>query len=336
MTLTAGDSARRGFWRDRPVLVTGCTGMLGSWLTLRLVELGANVVGLIRDWVPQSQLVRSGGVERIRVVRGDICDPPLMERVFAEYEIDTAFHLAALTVVGVANRSPVPAFETNVRGTWTVLEAARRWPGLGRLIVASSDKAYGDHKVLPYSESAALQGRHPYDVSKSCADLIAQAYATTYGLPVAVTRCANVYGGGDLNWNRIVPGTIRSALRGERPVVRSDGSPKRDYVYVQDIVSGYLCLAEAMEGGALIGEGFNFGVDSPVTALEMVQAIVRLAGRPDLEPEVHNLASNEIQDQYLSSEKAQRVLGWAPRHSLEAGLTETLDWYRAYLADGGW
>lgn len=330
--MALSEESRREFWHDRRVLVTGCTGILGSWLTLRLIDLGAEVVGLIRDWVPQSQLVRSGGADKIRVVRGDVCDAALMERVLAEYEVDTAFHLAALTVVGVANRSPVPAFETNVRGTWTVLEAARRWPGLTRIVVASSDKAYGEHKILPYTESAALQGNHPYDVSKSCADLIAQTYAVTFGLPVAITRCANMYGGGDLNWNRIVPGTIRSTLRGERPIVRSDGSPKRDYVYVQDIVSAYLTLAEAMEGKRFAGEGFNFGVDSPVSALDMVKAIIRLSGRADLEPEVQNFASNEIQDQYLSSEKARRVLGWEPKHTLEGGLKETIAWYRDYLA----
>lgn len=322
------------FWRDRRVLITGCTGVLGSWLTARLVEVGADVVGLIRDWVPQSHLVRSGTMNRIKVVHGSVTDEEVVNRVFAEYEIQTCFHLAALTVVGVANRAPVPTFETNVRGTWLLLEAARQWGRLEQFVLASSDKAYGSHDVLPYTESAPLQGRHPYDVSKSCADLIAQAYAHTYKMPVAVTRCANMYGGGDLNWNRIVPGTIRSVLLNERPVVRSDGTMRRDYVYVKDIASAYLILAEAMQDGAHTGGTFNFGVDSPRTVLEMVEAIIRLSDHPDLEPVILNNAPNEIQDQYLSSEKAHKLLGWKPQYTLEEGLREAMAWYREVLEIG--
>ena len=316
------------FWRDRRVLVTGCTGVLGSWLTARLVELGADVVGVVRDWVPQSQLVRSGTMDRIKVVRGSIADEETVDRVFAEYEIQTCFHLAALTVVGVANRAPVPTFETNIRGTWLLLEAARAWGKVEQMVVASSDKAYGSHDQLPYTEDAPLQGRHPYDVSKSCADLITQAYAHTYKMPVAVTRCANMYGGGDLNWNRIVPGTIRSALLNERPIVRSDGTMKRDYIYVKDIVNAYLMLAQAMRGGAHTGATFNFGVDAPITVLEMVSKIVSLSNHPDLQPIIQNVAINEIQNQYLSSEKAHKVLGWKPQYTLEEGLKETMAWYR--------
>jgi CDP-glucose 4,6-dehydratase len=319
------------FWRDRRVLITGCTGVLGSWLTARLVELGADVVGLIRDWVPQSHLVRSGTMNRIKVAHGSVTDEEVVNRIFAEYEIQTCFHLAALTVVGVANRAPVPTFETNVRGTWLLLEAARQWGRLEQFVLASSDKAYGSHDVLPYTESAPLQGRHPYDVSKSCADLIAQAYAHTYKMPVTVTRCANMYGGGDLNWNRIVPGTIRSVLLNERPVVRSDGTMKRDYVYVKDIASAYLILAEAMQNGAHTGGAFNFGVDSPRTVLEMVEAIIRLSDHPDLQPVILNNATNEIQDQYLSSEKAHKLLGWKPQYTLEEGLREAMAWYREVL-----
>src|SRR5512136_777954 len=216
-----GTLAGRAFWQDRPTLVTGGTGLLGGWLVKHLLARGADIVCLVRDWVPGSELVRSSVIERVKVVRGDICDAPLMERVLGEYEIDTVFHLAAQTIVGIANRNPLSTFETNIRGTWTVLEACRRSPTIKHIVVASSDKAYGDQDRLPYDESAPLQGRHPYDVSKSCADLIAQAYGITYHLPVAVTRCGNIYGGGDLNWNRVVPGTMRSVLRGERPVVRS-------------------------------------------------------------------------------------------------------------------
>ncbi len=307
--------------------------MLGSWLTARLVEVGADVAGLIRDWVPQSHLVRSGTMNRIKVVHGSVTDEEVVNRIFAEYEIQTCFHLAALTVVGVANRAPVPTFETNVRGTWLLLEAARQWGKLEQFVLASSDKAYGSHDVLPYTESAPLQGRHPYDVSKSCADLIAQAYAHTYKMPAAVTRCANMYGGGDLNWNRIVPGTIRSVLLNERPIVRSDGTMKRDYVYVKDIVSAYLTLAEAMRDGAHTGGTFNFGVDSPRTVLEMVEAIIRLSDHPDLEPVILNNAPNEIQDQYLSSEKAHKLLGWKPQYTLEEGLSETMEWYKEVISN---
>lgn len=322
---------RKSFWRDRPTLVTGCTGILGSWLTRTLVDLGADVVGLVRDWIPQSELIRSGTYDRIKTVRGDIADAATMNRVFSEFEIDTCFHLAAQTIVGIANRMPLPTFETNIKGTWTVLESARLWSGTQRVIVASSDKAYGDHDVLPYDESAALQGRHPYDVSKSCADLIATAYAQTYGLSVAITRCGNMYGGGDLNWNRIVPGTIRSVLRGEQPVVRSDGSPRRDYVFVLDIVDAYLTLAEAMINGAHTGEAFNFGLDQPMSALEMVQRIISLSPCPSLKPIVKGDAPNEIQDQYLDSSKARRLLGWEAAHTLNEGLSKTLSWYAEYL-----
>ena len=324
---------RRAFWRDRPTLVTGCTGILGSWLTKILVELGADVVGLVRDWIPRCELVRSGTIERIKVVRGDVTDATTINRIFSEYEIDTCFHLAAQTVVGIANRMPTPTFETNIKGTWTVLEAARLWPGTQRVIVASSDKAYGDHETLPYDETAPLQGRHPYDVSKSCADLIATAYAKTYNLPVAITRCGNMYGGGDLNWNRIVPGTMRSVLRGERPTVRSDGSPRRDYIFVLDIVDGYLLLAESMINGALTGEAFNFGLDQPKSALEIVERIIALSPHPELTPIIKGEAVHEIQDQYLNSEKARRLLGWQPAHTLDEGLLETMRWYADYLAE---
>ncbi|HEU4364540.1 MAG TPA: GDP-mannose 4,6-dehydratase [Candidatus Krumholzibacteria bacterium] len=319
------------FWRDRQVFVTGCTGLLGSWLTAELVSRGASVVGLIRDVVPHSQLVRSGTIDEINVVRGDLCDYALMERTLAEYEIDTVFHLAAQTIVTIANRVPLSTFETNIKGTWVLLEAARRNPTVKSVVLASSDKAYGTHATLPYREDAALQGQHPYDVSKSCADLIARTYARSYGMPATVTRCANLYGGGDLNWNRIVPGTMRSVLRGERPVVRSDGTLKRDYIFVKDVVHGYLTVAENMGEPLVRGEAFNFGVDRPITVLEMVSAIIRLSDHPHLEPVILNEARNEIQEQYLSSEKAGRVLGWKAQYSLEESLRETMAWYREFL-----
>ena len=253
------DLVNIGFWRDRPVLVTGATGLVGGWLVRRLVEARADVVCLVRDQVPTSELYRSHLVDRVRVVAGDLCDQALLERALGEYEIDTVFHLAAQTIVTIANRNPVSTFESNIRGTWTLLEAARRSPRVRQIVVASSDKAYGDQEILPYDENTPLQGRHPYDVSKSCADLIAHTYAHTYGLPVGITRCGNFFGGGDLNWNRIVPGTIRSILRGERPVIRSDGLFVRDYFYVEDGAHAYLTLAEALAAGrAQAGRGVQF------------------------------------------------------------------------------
>jgi CDP-glucose 4,6-dehydratase len=325
------EKVRRSFWRDRRVFITGCTGLLGSWLTAELVDRGAYVVGLVRDQVPQSQLVRSGAIHQINVVNGDVCHYSLIARTLAEYDIDTIFHLAAQTIVGTANRSPLSTFETNVQGTWTVLEAARHLPGIRAVVVASSDKAYGSQMELPYREEAPLQGRHPYDVSKSCADLIAQAYANTYDLPVAVTRFANLYGGGDLNWNRIVPGTIRSVLRGERPIVRSDGSFKRDYVFVRDAVQAYLLVGECVADTAVRGQAFNFGMDRPVAALDLVQTIIQLSGNATLEPIILNEAQHEIRDQYLASDKAARLLGWQPAFDLHTGLVETMAWYQHFL-----
>ncbi len=321
------------FWRDRPVFVTGCTGFLGSWLTHALVEAGAAVVGLVRDEVPFSQLRRSGDAARIVLVPGDVMDAALVERALAEYEIDTVFHLAAQTIVTIANRSPLSTLDTNIRGTWTVLEAARRSPKVARILVASSDKAYGAHTTLPYTEDAPLLGMHPYDVSKSCADMIARAYGATYGLPVAVTRCGNLYGGGDLNWSRIVPGTVRSLIRGERPVIRSDGTLRRDYLFVQDAVRAYIRLAEQLERADVRGRAFNFGLDDPLSVLELVRAIIAVSDHPELEPVVEGHAPNEIQEQYLDSARARSVLGWAPAYTLEEGLRETTAWYRAFLAE---
>ncbi len=319
------------FWLDRPVFVTGCAGLLGSWLTIALVECGASVTGLIRDEVPFSHLRRSGYQDRIAVVRGDVTDYELIERALNEYEIDTVFHLAAQTIVPIANRAPLSTFETNVKGTWVVLEATRRSPKVTRVAVASTDKAYGVHEKLPYTEDAPLLGCYPYDVSKACADLIARAYTATYDLPVAVTRCANLYGGGDLNWSRIVPGTIRSVIRGERPIIRSDGTPLHDYLYIQDAVHAYLTLAEYLDEPGVKGEAFNFGMDDPKSVLEMVQAIIAVSNYPELEPVVLADAPHEIQAQYLDSSKARRVLGWSPRYLLEEGLRETLEWYQKFL-----
>ncbi len=326
-----GMGLSQGFWRDRPVLVTGATGLVGSWLTRNLTAAGAHVICLVRDWVPQSELVRSGAIESMTVVRGDICDRDLIERTLGEYEIDTVFHLAAQTIVGIANRNPLSTFESNIAGTWNVLESCRRSPAVKAVVLASSDKAYGDQDQLPYDESTPLEGRHPYDVSKSCADLIAQAYGKTYGLPVAITRCGNFYGGGDLNWNRIVPGTIRSVLRGERPVIRSDGHYVRDYFYVEDGAAAYMLLAEKLIGDAsLRGLGFNFSNEIQITVLDLVERVLAQMGS-SLKPDIRNEASNEIRHQYLSALRARERLDWAPLFTLDDGLARTIDWYRNYL-----
>jgi CDP-glucose 4,6-dehydratase len=314
-------------------LVTGGTGLLGGWLVKHLLGLGADIVCLVRDWVPGSELVRSSDIEQVNVVRGDICDSALMERVLGEYEIDTVFHLAAQTIVGIANRNPVSTFQTNIGGTCSVLEACRRSAKVKAIVVASSDKAYGDQERLPYDERTPLQGRHPYDVSKSCADLIAQSYFTTYGLPVGITRCGNFYGGGDLNWNRIVPGTIRSILRGKRPIIRSDGQYVRDYFYIEDGAAAYVLLAERLaDNPKLHGEAFNFSNETPVSVIEIVERITTLMCS-DLMPLILNEASNEIREQYLSSAKARKLLKWKPLVSLDEGLDRTISWYRDFLSN---
>jgi CDP-glucose 4,6-dehydratase len=326
-------SPNKQFWQDRPTFVTGGTGLLGGWLVRKLLAAGADVVCLVRDWVPQSELVRAHLIEQVKVVRGDVRDQALLERVLGEYEIDTALHLAAQTIVGIANRNPVSTFETNVGGTWSMLEACRRSSTVKQIVIASSDKAYGEHDVLPYSEEAPLVGRHPYDVSKSCADLIARAYAETYQSPVAITRCGNFYGGGDLNWNRLVPGTIRSAIRGQRPVIRSDGEYVRDYFYAEDGALANMLLAERLaHDPELSGEAFNFSNETQVTVFELVGRILSLMDS-QLQPEVRHEATNEIRHQYLSAAKARRVLDWQPNFTLDEGLRRTIDWYRAFLND---
>jgi CDP-glucose 4,6-dehydratase len=320
------------FWQDRSVFVTGGTGLLGSWLVKQLLDAGSNVVCLVRDWVPQSELVRSRRIEQVNTVRGDIIDRDLIERALGEYEVEVVFHLAAQTIVGIANRNPLSTFSTNIEGTWNLLEACRRSPKVASIVVASSDKAYGDQEHLPYNETMPLQGRHPYDVSKSCADLIAQTYAASYNLPVAITRCGNFYGGGDLNWNRVVPGTIRSIIRGERPVVRSDGNFVRDYFYIEDGAAAYMLLAERLASYAgLRGQAFNFSNESQISVLNMVELILRKM-KSSLRPEVLNQASNEIRHQFLSAERARTMLNWQPQFTLDSGLDRTLAWYREFLS----
>lgn len=322
------------FWRDRRVFVTGGTGLVGGWLIQRLIELNADVVALVRDWVPGSRLVRLGLEKQINVIRGDVRHQAELERALGEYEVDTVVHLAAQTIVGIANRNPISTFETNIGGTWALLEAVRRSPTVKAVVIASSDKAYGTPRTLPYVETAPLMGEHPYDVSKSCADMIAQCYAKTWKVPVAITRCGNFFGGGDLNWNRIIPGTVRSLFRGERPVIRSDGRFVRDYIYVEDAVDSYLYLAEALRRDPeLAGEAFNFATGKPLSVIEVVEAI-RAEINSDLEPIILNEAFNEIREQHLDSSKAQKLLKWHARFGFQQGLPRTVEWYRDYLSAG--
>jgi CDP-glucose 4,6-dehydratase len=321
------------FWRDRRVFVTGATGLLGSWLAARLVSVGADVVVLIRDWVPESELFQNEAAQATTIVRGDLTDQELLERLLNEYEIETVFHAAAQTIVGTANRSPISTFESNIRGTWCLLEAVRRLPLIKQVIVASSDKAYGSHDELPYHEDAPLQGKHPYDVSKSCADLIAQSYAHTFDLPICITRCGNLFGGGDLNWNRLIPGTIRSATRAESPIIRSDGTYIRDYFYVEDAAIAYMMLAEKMaKQPEICGHAFNFSNEIQMNVLDVTRHVLRLMGRDDLTPTILNEAGNEIPHQYLSAEKARNTLGWKPAFTLDDGLKRTIGWYQSFFA----
>lgn len=319
-------------WQQQRVLVTGATGIVGAWLVRRLVEAGAYVVTLVHNWNPQSELIRSGVIQQTSVVNGGLEDYAALERAINQHEIDTVFHLGAQTIVGTALRSPLPTFEANIRGTYNLLEACRVHRGLvQRIVVASSDKAYGDSDALPYTETMPLNGRHPYDVSKSCTDLIAATYAHTYELPLTIARCGNIYGGGDLNWSRIVPGTIRSLWRNQRPIIRSDGKFIRDYIYVQDVVDAYLLLAAHAAAPGVRGEGFNFSCESPINVLDITAAIQRQMDRLDLEPVILDQARAEIKDQYLDASKARRLLGWAPRYDLPAGLRETIGWYTEFL-----
>jgi CDP-glucose 4,6-dehydratase len=321
-------------WRGRRAFVTGATGLVGSWLTRALLERGAEVIVLVRDADPQSELLRSGDLGRTTVVNGEVQSLETLLRALNHHRPDTVFHLAAQTQVRCAYRDPFETFESNVRGTYALLEACRRHQDVvRRIVVASSDKAYGEAATLPYTEQTPLEARFPYDTSKLCTDVITRSYFATYALPVTIARCGNIYGGGDLNWDRIVPGTIRSLLARERPIIRSDGTLVRDYVYVKEVVEAYLTLAEHLHRPEVRGEAFNFSSGEPASVLQVVDAIgAVMAVMPD--PDVRGEAVAEISRQYLSSERARAVLGWSARYPLAAGLTETVAWYRAYL-DGG-
>jgi len=327
-------SSRGEFWRGRTVLVTGASGFIGSWLVQALLDLEAQVVALFRHANPRSDPYRTGIIRRVAVANVALEDFWALEQVINRYETEVVFHLGAQTLVPAAHRFPLPTFEANIRGTYHLLEACRLHRSVvQRIVIASSDKAYGEQPVLPYKEEVPLAGRCPYEVSKSCADLLAQAYFHTYGLPLAIARCGNVYGGGDLHWSRLVPGVIRSLWRGERPQIRSDGTCIRDYVYVRDIIRAYLQLAEHLDDPRVVGEAFNFGAEKPLTVLEMVDQIRRLMGRTDLLPEIQDCAEGEIHSQYLSTAKARAVLGWQPVYDLETGLRETISWYRRFFEE---
>jgi CDP-glucose 4,6-dehydratase len=334
--VVSGSTHSSTYWRDRRVLITGATGLVGGWVLDRLLGLGADPICVVRDEVPTSRSIQENILCRSTQVRGELEDYTLLARTLNEYEVTDVLHLAAQTIVGIANASPLSTFESNIRGTWNLLEACRCNALVRSVVVASSDKAYGAATRLPYDETYPLNGTHPYDVSKSCADLIARMYFVTYGLPVAITRCGNFYGGGDLNWSRLVPGTIRSLARGHAPVIRSDGTFRRDYVYVEDAAEAYLLLAERVSSDTSVhGEAFNFSYESPLSALEMAGAITDAFGRSDIEPIILNQATNEIRDQFLDASKARRVLGWQPTFTVRTGLDRTVAWYIDYLGSGG-
>lgn len=321
------------FWSTKRVLVTGATGMVGSWLTRWLARTGAQTVALVADADPQSDLLRSGTINAVTVVNGRLENYDDVERAINNHEVDTVFHLGAQPIVGAAHRSPRHTFESNIQGTWNVLDACRVLsPLVERVVVASSDKAYGTQPVLPYTEEMSMNGDHPYEVSKSCTDLISVTYARTYNTPVTIARCGNIYGGGDLNWNRIVPGTFRSIIRGDQPVLRSDGTFVRDYLHVDDIVNAYLLLGERSHEPGMAGEAFNFSDEKPLTVMEIYRAVCVAAGVPDLEPKILNSAVGEISDQYLEASKARTVLGWSAGVSLATGLDKTYRWYRDLLS----
>lgn len=321
------------FWTDRRVFVTGANGFLGSWLTEKLVEKKANVVALIRDQLPGSQFNTSGIMNRVTIINGRLEDYELIERLLNEYEIDTCFHLGAQTLVEIAERSPLSTFESNIKGTWNVLEAVRKIDTVERLVLASSDKAYGTSDKLPYSEDDYLHGLHPYDVSKTCSDLIAQAYYNTYGLPVVITRCGNIYGGGDLNFSRIIPATIKAAIFNDNPVLRSDGTYLRDYIYVKDVVNAYMTLAENLESKTVKGQAFNIGTETPISVLKLVDKIVTLCEKGFLKTVIKNEAKHEIKKQYLDCQKIRRILGWKYKYDFDTGLKETISWYNNFLKE---
>lgn len=332
MIMRSNRNTSENFWTTRRVFVTGGTGFVGSWLVNELLGLGAEIVVLVRDQDPQSEFFRSGDYRKVKVVNGCLEDYPTVCRALSENNIDVVFHLAAQALVGVAYRNPLLTFESNIRGTYNLLEACRIYSdSVKRIVIASSDKAYGEQPVLPYTEEMALQGQFPYDVSKLCADHIARGYFYTYGLPVAIARCGNIYGGGDLNWSRLIPGTILALLKKTPPVIRSDGSYLRDYVYVEDVIQFYLLLGENLGRPEIKGQAFNFSAGKPFSVLEIVQTLRGLMNETDVSPIIENSSKAEIHSQYLSCEKSKQELHWMPKYTLSSGLEETIRWYKGFL-----
>jgi len=319
----------RSFWTDRNVFVTGANGFLGSWMCRTLFEKGAHVVGLVRDDIARSYLNVTGMDRRIDIVHGELENAALLERILNEFEIEFCFHLGAQPIVTTANRFPISTFESNIRGTWNLLEALRHNKEVKMTVVASSDKAYGSQSRMPYTEDAPLAGMNPYDFTKTCTDMMAQMYHRCYDVPLAISRCGNFFGPGDLNFSRIVPGTIRSLVHGKRPVIRSDGRYLRDYFFIEDAVSAYMALAE--NGDKTIGQAFNFGTETPTSVIEIVDKIIKLSGQLNLKPKILGKAKDEILVQYLSCEKAWRVLAWKPKVSLDVALVKTVRWYEGFL-----
>ncbi|MBI2598115.1 MAG: GDP-mannose 4,6-dehydratase [Candidatus Diapherotrites archaeon] len=321
----------KNFWEEKKVFITGADGFIGSWVAKELVEKKAKVVALVRDLKPGLGFDLHGLRDRITIVNGDLADLKVLQRALNEYEIDSVFHIAAQAIVGIANKSPLSTFESNIKGTWNILEACRLNDSIQRIVVASSDKAYGAQKQLPYTEESPLLGIYPYDASKACADILARSYFATYGLPVAVTRNANTFGGGDMNFSRIIPDAIKCLIDGKKFAIRSDGTPERDYMYVKDASNAYLALGKALDRKELHGEAFNFGTERPVSVVELFKKISSLMGKPNEQPEILGQARNEIDTQYLSISKAKKLLGWQPKYSLEKGLMETIEWYRKFF-----
>lgn len=322
------------FWKNKKVLITGANGFLASNLTISLSKKGAKIIGVIKKELPLSLLglrLRKQKYKNLKIIKGDVTDFAFIKKLFINYKPDFCFHLAAQAIVGKANKTPIPTFKTNIMGTWNILEAVRTLSPQTRIIVSSSDKAYGEHKKLPYNEGASLRSLHPYDASKACADILTRTYAHTYNLKTVVTRCANFYGPGDLNFSRIIPDTIRSIIFNKNPIIRSDGSPIRDYIYIEDVVNAYLCLARALylNKNNVKGEAFNIGTGKPISVLKLVNLMLELFGKRNLKPEIlsNHKIKGEIDKQYLSINKARKVLKWRPCYSLMEGLKPTFEWY---------
>lgn len=322
----------KNYFNDKTVLITGATGFIGSWLVKELLSKEAKIVCLIRDIVPDSIFFSDSLDKKVIIARGELEELLDIERTINEYEPSVIIHLGAQTIVRTANNSPLGTFNSNVKGTWNLLEACRLHDKtIESIVVASSDKAYGDQEKLPYTEDSPLNATNPYDLSKACADMLSKSYGITYNLPVSISRCGNFFGGGDLNFSRIVPGTIKSAYFGKNPVIRSDGMYVRDYIYVKDAVDAYMCLAEKTKSLKLKGDSFNFSNEVQLTVIELTNKILELMNKSSLKPEILNEAKNEIKNQHLSAEKAGKVLGWKSKWTVENGLKETIKWYEDYF-----